>query len=282
MKFPLAALALTLCTLPAWADDDRRRDRGGDRKEAYWDGRCKVEREWKANGDYKFERKCDGRDDRRRERKEEFRDGPCKVKREWKKNGDYLEERQCDGRRGRGRDDDRRDERRGDGRDRRDDRGGQPTPRLPPWVVVAPGGLPVPPAPPVPGRVRCSGEVVGQVLGGIAGGVIGHEAGRGSDAQGVATVGGIVVGVLIGGEVGRRIDAGNQACIGAALEYGSEGQPVQWVAGDAAYTVVPGPAVQRQGAWCRPYDARWQDKGQPQRKRGTACRRDDGTWVMGD
>lgn len=268
------AVLLAVLVGPALADDN-------DRKQSYWDGRCKVEREWKKNGDYKEERKCDGRVDSRRERKEEFRDGPCKIKREWKKNGDYVEERQCDGRSRRGdQRDDRRDSRRDD---RNDDREDRRRPAYPPWVVVAPGGgVPMPPPPPQPGRVGCSGEAVGQVLGGVAGGVIGHQAGKGGDAQGVATVGGIVIGVLIGGEVGRRIDAGNQACIGAALEYGGNGQRVQWMAGDVAYTVVPGPAVQRQGAWCRPYDAQWQERGAPQRKRGTACRRADGTWVMGD
>ena len=31
---------------------------GGDYKEEYWDGNCKVERKWEGNGDYKEERKC--------------------------------------------------------------------------------------------------------------------------------------------------------------------------------------------------------------------------------
>lgn len=30
------------------------------RKEEYWDGNCKVERKWEADGDYKEERKCKG------------------------------------------------------------------------------------------------------------------------------------------------------------------------------------------------------------------------------
>lgn len=33
---------------------------GGDHKQEYWDGNCKVERKWKGNGDYKEERKCKG------------------------------------------------------------------------------------------------------------------------------------------------------------------------------------------------------------------------------
>lgn len=31
----------------------------------------------------------------RHERKQEFWDGPCKVEREWKKNGEYKEKRKC-------------------------------------------------------------------------------------------------------------------------------------------------------------------------------------------
>lgn len=33
--------------------------KGGERKEAYWDGHCKVERKWKKNGEYKEKRKCE-------------------------------------------------------------------------------------------------------------------------------------------------------------------------------------------------------------------------------
>ncbi len=118
--FRLVTLFLfaTLAASPAMADGDDRKRR--ERKEEFWDGPCKVELEWKKNGDFKEERKCQGGDDRYPERKEEFRDGPCKVEREWKKNGDFKEERKCDGH----------------GRHR-----GAPVvmvaqPAYPPWVVV--------------------------------------------------------------------------------------------------------------------------------------------------
>ncbi len=38
-----------------------RKHRGGDYKEEYWEGPCKVERKWKGNGEYKEERKCKDR-----------------------------------------------------------------------------------------------------------------------------------------------------------------------------------------------------------------------------
>jgi len=262
-------------TSPALADDDdddrKGRKRQRDHKEAFWDGPCKVEREWKKNGDYKEERKCEGSDERFRERKEEFWDGPCKIEREWKKNGDYKEERKCEGRVG------------------RVGRRGPPVvvapaaAAYPPWVVVE-RGAPVyrsghEPAP-VRGSVsHCNSDTVGQVLGGIAGAAIGNQVGGGS-GRAVATVGGAVVGVLIGGEIGRRIDARNQACIGQALEFAPVGHRVEWPdAGGTQYAVVPGRVVVRNGTHCRPFEAEVMTSAGWKKTRGTACRRSDGTWV---
>lgn len=58
----LAAIAGLVAASPAWADDD---DRHGHHhkhkhKEEFWDGNCKVKREWKKDGHYKEERKCKG------------------------------------------------------------------------------------------------------------------------------------------------------------------------------------------------------------------------------
>lgn len=41
-------------------EDRRWGHKGGDYKEEYWDGNCKVERKWEKNGEYKEERKCEG------------------------------------------------------------------------------------------------------------------------------------------------------------------------------------------------------------------------------
>ena len=64
-------LPLVLCTAPltSWAGDDhddhhhhrhykQKRHHHHERKEEFWDGRCKVERKWKNNGEYKEKRKC--------------------------------------------------------------------------------------------------------------------------------------------------------------------------------------------------------------------------------
>lgn len=259
---PILLLMLT-CAGPVIADDDDHRGREG--KQEFWDGPCKIEREWKKNGDFKEERKCEGLGERYAERKEEFRDGLCEVEREWKKNGDYKEERKCNGR----------------GRPR-----GAPVvavaqPVYPPWVVVE-GDAPIyrPGRQPAPSRgsvTHCRSEAVGRVLGGIAGAAIGSQVGGGSGRT-VATVGGAIAGLLIGGEIGRRIDADNQACIGQALEFAPAGRRVEWENG-AQYAVVPGGVVTRNGTQCRPYEVEVLTSAGRQKTRATACRRPDGTWA---
>lgn len=69
----LAAMAVAIAGFcgPVAADPDkdesgngrkyeRRGSKGGEQKEEYWDGNCKVERKWEKSGEYKEERKCDG------------------------------------------------------------------------------------------------------------------------------------------------------------------------------------------------------------------------------
>lgn len=68
----LVVLPVLLGTLSAaahadddWDDDDHyhhaRRYKGGDYKEEFWVGNCKIKRKWKDNGEYKEERKCKDR-----------------------------------------------------------------------------------------------------------------------------------------------------------------------------------------------------------------------------
>lgn len=63
----VAILASVSCAAGAdpWKDESGHGKRhhgayygGGDHKEEYWDGNCKIERKWKGNGEYKEERKC--------------------------------------------------------------------------------------------------------------------------------------------------------------------------------------------------------------------------------
>ncbi|WP_137925427.1 hypothetical protein [Cupriavidus sp. 2SB] len=59
----LSILAITAHADP-WKDESGHGHgtrKGGEYKEEYWDGPCKVERKWKGNGEYKEERKCKDR-----------------------------------------------------------------------------------------------------------------------------------------------------------------------------------------------------------------------------
>ncbi len=80
-------LVLAVAFAPAHADS---------RSQKYRSNGCEVER--KTDGT-RFESKVeckDGGPARFGEAKEEFRQGPCLVKREWKKDGEYKEEIKCD------------------------------------------------------------------------------------------------------------------------------------------------------------------------------------------
>ena len=89
--------ALTLFSAAAIADDDDRW-RGGESKQKYQDGPCKVKEESKS-GEYKRKTECKdgGAAAQNGEWKREFRDGPCKIKQEAKRDG-YKEEVECKGR----------------------------------------------------------------------------------------------------------------------------------------------------------------------------------------
>ena len=102
MKIIIATLALPFALLTAplssWAGNDSHRYHEG--KQEFQDGPCKVEREWKKDGEYKDQRECKGLwpVDQHHDHKEEFWDGRCKVEREWKKDGEYKDKRECKGR----------------------------------------------------------------------------------------------------------------------------------------------------------------------------------------
>lgn len=238
----LALLGLLCAPLVVMADDEReRRDKreGGEYKEKFRDGNCKVAREWK-DGKYKEERECEGPSERHPHAPRAvivqpaplvMVPVPVMVYPPW-----VIYEQ------------------------------GQP--------VYRPGQEPRPVV--QRGAVHCNSESVGQVIGGIAGAVLGNQVGNG---RAVATVGGAVAGVLIGGKVGRQIDASNQACIAKALEFARVGQRIEWTsAADPHYAVVPGRLERRGGRYCRHYEAEVHTKVGWQTTRGIACRRPDGVW----
>lgn len=85
-----------------WDERGAGRYRGGEYKEKFREGPCRVERELKRDGSYKEERECKGGRDtpyrhRQGEYEEKYWDGPCKVEREWKRDGSYKEKIDCEG-----------------------------------------------------------------------------------------------------------------------------------------------------------------------------------------
>ncbi len=60
---PLAAVPIG-AHADSWKDESGsgydHKHHGGNYKEEYWDGACKVERKWKGNGEYKEKSKCKG------------------------------------------------------------------------------------------------------------------------------------------------------------------------------------------------------------------------------
>ncbi|HYD99068.1 MAG TPA: RT0821/Lpp0805 family surface protein [Alphaproteobacteria bacterium] len=188
--------------------------------------------------------------------KEEFWDGNCKVERKWEGNGEYKEERKC--------------------------RGGQPA-YAAPRPVAAPPAYPQPSLlgamPGLPG-IACNRDVIGGLLGGAAGGLLGGQIGSGSGRT-AATIGGAALGLLVGGSLGRGMDEADQACVGQALEYGRNNQPVAWRDPDGGnYQVTPLRSFTADGAACREYETVGEINGRRERLTGTACRQPDGTWQL--
>ena len=67
MSLLAASLAVTLASMGVaqadpWKDESGhgrgRHHGGGEYKEEFWDGNCKIERKWEKDGEYKEERKC--------------------------------------------------------------------------------------------------------------------------------------------------------------------------------------------------------------------------------
>jgi len=128
-------------------------------------------------------------------------------------------------------------------------------------------------------------EVGGTAGGAVAGGLIGNAIGGAAGNRFAGTVLGAALGGLIGNRIGAALDEEDRrrayAAQMQALESGPSGAPVAWrnpqtgVYGD----VVPGPAYQSNGAYCRQYTHTIYLEGKPRTERGTACRNPDGTWT---
>lgn len=118
-------------------------------------------------------------------------------------------------------------------------------------------------------------------IGGAAGGaILGQAIGQNTEA----TLIGTAIGTVLGYIVGNEMDKYDRKQLNYAYETGPSGQPVNWVNPDSGnnYQVVPQPAYQnsRTNQVCRQAEIMATIDGQPEKTLTTACRNDQGQWVL--
>ena len=125
---------------------------------------------------------------------------------------------------------------------------------------------------------RCNRTEIGVALGAATGAAVGSQVAD-DDDKAIGVIGGLIVGGVIGGLIGHAMDSADEACMGHALEYAGDGEPVRWQDpnGDS-YKVVPSDTYQSAGRFCRHYTTSVVINGAPKKVSGTACRRADGNW----
>ncbi len=120
-----------------------------------------------------------------------------------------------------------------------------------------------------------SGAAIGAATGAIAGQAIGH------DTKG--TLLGAAVGGMLGYIIGNEMDKYDQAQLNRVYETSPSHQRSQWVNPDTnrSYTVTPQPAyTQPSGQVCREAEILATVDGRPEKVLSTACRDNNGRWVI--
>ena len=120
----------------------------------------------------------------------------------------------------------------------------------------------------------------GAAVGAAGGAIAGQAIGRNTEA----TLIGTAVGTMLGYIVGNEMDKYDRTQLNQAYETGPSGQPVAWVNPDTGsnYQVVPQPAYQNSqtNQVCRQAEVTATIDGEPQKTMTTACRNDQGQWVI--
>lgn len=119
------------------------------------------------------------------------------------------------------------------------------------------------------------GAAIGAATGAIAGQAIGHNT--------VGTLLGAAVGGVLGYIVGNEMDKSDHARLNQVYESSPSNQRTQWVNPDTnrSYTVTPRPAYKQQsGQVCREAEILATVDGRPEKVVSTACRDNDGRWVI--
>lgn len=120
-----------------------------------------------------------------------------------------------------------------------------------------------------------SGAAIGAATGAIAGQAIGRSTG--------GTLLGAAVGGLLGYIVGNEMDKNDQARLNDVYETAPSNQRSEWVNPDThrSYAVTPRPAYkQPSGRVCREAEILATVDGRPEKVISTACRDNNGRWVI--
>lgn len=124
-------------------------------------------------------------------------------------------------------------------------------------------------------------EQAGMVIGGVLGGVLGGQVGGGSGRD-ASIIAGVLAGAAIGSAIGRSMDDTDRLRAAQTLETVRTGVTTRWrnPDTDVSYTMVPTRTYELPAGPCREYTIDATIEGREEQVSGTACRRDDGTWVV--
>ena len=119
----------------------------------------------------------------------------------------------------------------------------------------------------------------GAGIGAAAGAIAGQAIGRNTEG----TLIGAAVGGVLGYIVGNEMDKYDQAQLNQVYESSPSNQRTQWVNPDTgrSYSVTPKPAyTQPSGQVCREAEILATVDGRPEKVVSTACRDNEGRWIM--
>ncbi len=129
-------------------------------------------------------------------------------------------------------------------------------------------------------------EQLGALFGGAAGAVVGAQFGDGK-GQLAAVAAGALLGAIAGSEIGKSLDRADQLYMQQtaqrSLETSPAGSTATWENPDSGHsgTITPTRTYERNtGEYCREYQQTVRVGGNVEEAFGTACRQEDGTWMI--
>lgn len=124
-------------------------------------------------------------------------------------------------------------------------------------------------------------EQAGMVIGGVLGGLLGAQVGD-RHLRTVAIIAGTMAGAAIGGAVGENMDDTDQLKTAQSLEGVRTGVPTTWKNPDTGveYQFTPTKTYESGAGPCREYTMDAIIGGKKETVYGTACRQEDGSWLI--